>query len=76
MRRQTEQELVNQTAQVLLMTGAQLVPMRREYSSRDLVDQMVYMLTVFKTIPLEFDDPALDKPKARMVEYLEEARAE
>lgn len=75
MKKLTNAEMIDQAAQTLLLVGSELVPMRTDYRSEDIVDQIVYMLTVFKTIPFDADDARpLAETKARMVHYLEEAR--
>jgi hypothetical protein len=74
MRRENSVDMVDKTAKVFLAIGQQLVPLRLEYNSADMAEQVLYMLTVFKTMPVGMDDAAMVPVKARMVELLEEAR--
>ncbi len=74
MRKDNATDMVDKTAKVFLTIGQQLVPLRLEYDSADMAEQVLYMLTVFKTIPVGMDDEAMVPVKARMVELLEEAR--
>jgi radical SAM superfamily enzyme len=63
-------------AQALLMVGKELVPLRPDYSSADMVEQILYMVTLFDensvlgvsvdTIPQSLRDA--------MIEMLEEAK--
>ena len=75
MRRDSALEMVDKTAKTFLMIGHQLTPMRVEYDSHDMAEQILYMLTVFETIPVGMDDTALIPVRARMVELIDEAKA-
>lgn len=74
MRKDNATDMVDKTAKVFLAIGQQLVPLRLEYDSTDMAEQVLYMLTVFKDIPVDVNDAAMVPVKARMVELLEEAR--
>lgn len=74
MRKDNATDMVDKTAKVFLAIGQQLVPLRLEYNSADMAEQVLYMLTVFKDIPVDVNDAAMVPVKARMVELLEEAR--
>ena len=63
-------------AQALLMVGKELVPLRPEYSSADMVEQILYMVTLFDEnsvlgVSVEEIPQSL---KDAMTEMLEEAK--
>ena len=63
-------------AQALLMVGKELVPLRPDYSSADMVEQILYMATLFEEnsvlgVSLEEIPQSL---KDTMVDMLEEAK--
>lgn len=63
-------------AQALLMVGKELVPLRPDYSSADMVEQILYMVTLFEEnsvlgVSLEEIPQSL---KDAMTEMLEEAK--
>lgn len=63
-------------AQALLMVGKELVPLRPDYSSADMVEQILYMVTLFDEnsvlgVSVEEIPQSL---KDAMTEMLEEAK--
>lgn len=64
------------TAQTLLMVGKELVPLRPDYSSADMVEQILYMVTLFDEnsvlgVSVDMIPQVL---KDTMIEMLEEAK--
>jgi hypothetical protein len=64
------------TAQALLMVGKELVPLRPDYSSADMVEQILYMVTLFdeNSVLGVSVDTIPQVLKNAMIEMLEEAK--
>ena len=63
-------------AQALLMVGKELVPLRPDYSSADMVEQILYMVTLFEENSV-LGVSLVEIPqslKDTMVDMLEEAK--
>jgi hypothetical protein len=71
-----EEVSISQAAKYLLLAGKDLVPVKLEYSSEDIVDQICYMMTFGgKDSILEIPYESVPKPlKKLMVMMLEDAR--
>lgn len=67
---------ISQAAKYLLLAGKDLVPIKLEYSSEDIVDQICYMMTFGDDDSiLEIPYESVPKPlKKLMVMMLEDAR--
>ncbi len=67
---------ISQAAKYLLLAGKDLVPIKLEYSSEDIVDQICYMMTFGgDDSVLEIPYESVPKPlKKLMVMMLEDAR--
>lgn len=67
---------ISKAAKYLLLAGRDLVPIKLEYSSEDIVDQICYMMTFGDDDSiLEIPYESVPKPlKKLMVRMLEDAR--
>ena len=67
-------------AQALLMVGKELVPLRPDYSSADMVEQILYMVTLFEEnsvlgVSVEEIPQSLKDTMVDMLEAAQEAGA-